>query len=307
VSVTSDPAHDPLVRRHAVAWGLVALGLVTIVAMAAHRPAWSNDRGGQVRSLPHIVTFAAFVGACIVAAALFLLSLAHAGARQSAEQRRRRWTTAIGFLVLLVVISIVRGFVHPSDHAGRAGSRPVPVAGGQASGSGGKNSSNAATWWPLVIVGLGSAAALVAATTRRRAKPVPASEIDHATVALLDASLDDLRREPDTRRAVIAAYARMEGGLAALGFPRDPSETPSEYLERAVRVGSEGPLAAHPVAVQALGELTALAERARFSTLPIDETMRARAIDALEHLRDELRTRAAAASPDKPADLGRVG
>lgn len=293
-------------RRHAVAWGLVALGLVTIVAMAAHGPAWSNDRGGEVRSLPHIVTFAGFVVACIVAAVLVLLSLARAGARETPDQRRRRWTTAIGFIVLLAVISIVRGFVHPSDH-GRAGSRPVPVADGQASGSGGKNSSNAATWWPLVIVGLGSAAALVAATTRRRAKPVPATEIDQATVALLDASLDDLRREPDTRRAVIAAYARMEGGLAALGFPREPSETPSEYLERAVRVGSEGPLAAHPVAVQALGELTALAERARFSTLPIDETMRARAIDALEHLRDELRTRAAAASPDKPADLGRVG
>jgi hypothetical protein len=307
VSVTADPAHDPLVRRHAVAWGLVALGLVTIVAMAAHRPAWSNDRGGEARSLPHVVTLAAVVVVCIAAASLLLLSLARAGARESAEQRRRRWTTAIGFIVLLVVISIVRGFVHPSDHAGQADSRPAPPAGGQASGSGGKNSSTAATWWPLIIVGLGGAAAVVVATTRRRPKPIPATGIDEATVALLDASLDDLRHEPDARRAVVAAYARMEGGLAALGFPREPSETPGEYLERAVRVGSEGSLAGHPIAVQALGELTALAERARFSTLPIDETMRVRAIDALEHLRDELRSRAAEASPNDRAFLGRAG
>ena len=308
MGVTVDPVDDRLVRRHAVAWGLVALGLVTIVAMAAHGPAWSNDRGGEVRALPHVVTFAGVVVACLVAALLFLLSLARAGARETAEQRRRRWITAIGFLALLAAVSILRGFVHPSDRAGGAGSLPA-AARGQASGSVRNDGSNtASTWWPLVIVCLGGAAALVVATTRRRALSEPEPEIDAATVALLDASLDDLRREPDARRAVVAAYARMEGGLGALGFSREPSETPTEYLERARQVGAEGPLASHPVAVDALGELTALAERARFSTLPIDEPMRALAIDALEHLRDELRSGAAASVPEAaPTDLGRVG
>ena len=45
-------------------------------------------------------------------------------------------------------------------------------------------------------------------------------------------AIDDLEAEPDARRAVIAAYARMEGVLARHGLRRCPSETPLEYLRR---------------------------------------------------------------------------
>ena len=287
--VTAEPAAAPLVRRHAIAWGLVALGLVTIVAMAAHGSAWSDDRGGEVRSIPPGVLIAGAVAACILAAVLLVLSLARVGARESADQRRRRWVTAIGFIALLAVISMIRGFVHPSNGAENGGSRPAaPAAGGKVSGSEDGGSDNGATWWPLVIVGLGSVAALGVASTRRRASAAPEPAMDATTVELLDASLDDLHREPDARRAVIAAYARMESGFARLGFARTPSETPTEYLERAVRSGAEDPLVSHPIAVQALAELTALA-----------------------HLRDELRSRVAAtedaAAPAIPAVPGRAG
>ena len=50
--------------------------------------------------------------------------------------------------------------------------------------------------------------------------------------AALDESLDDLRAEPDPRRAVIAAYARLERVLASHGLPRKTSEAPLEYLAR---------------------------------------------------------------------------
>ena len=50
--------------------------------------------------------------------------------------------------------------------------------------------------------------------------------------AAVDESLDDLRAEPDPRRAVIAAYARLERVLAAHGLPRKPAEAPLEYLGR---------------------------------------------------------------------------
>ena len=53
-----------------------------------------------------------------------------------------------------------------------------------------------------------------------------------ALADVLDETLDDLRAERDPRRAVIAAYARMERALAAYGFPRDAAEAPDEYLER---------------------------------------------------------------------------
>ena len=53
-----------------------------------------------------------------------------------------------------------------------------------------------------------------------------------ALADVLDETLDDLRAEADPRRAVIAAYARMERALAAYGLPRSPAEAPDEYLQR---------------------------------------------------------------------------
>lgn len=293
-------ARGPLARRYAIGWGLVALGLVTIVAMAAHGAAWSDDRGGEVRSLPHAVTFAGAVVAFCLAVVLILLVLARAGVPETAEQRRRRWMIAIALLLVLAAISMLRGFVHPADRADRDPATAAPVNGRDTGSGSHRDGSPSTTWWPLVIVSIGTAGALFVATARRTRKTEPDASAGAATIALLDASLDDLRREPDARRAVVAAYARMEGGLAARGFPRHAAETPTEYLRRAKDAGAGAGAgtggsptlpagALQPVAVRALGELTALAERARFSALAIDETMRARAIDALEQLRDELR------------------
>ena len=46
-----------------------------------------------------------------------------------------------------------------------------------------------------------------------------------ALADVLEETLDDLRAERDPRRAVIAAYARLERTLAAFGLPRRPSAT----------------------------------------------------------------------------------
>ena len=50
--------------------------------------------------------------------------------------------------------------------------------------------------------------------------------------ATIGDAIDDLEAEPDARRAVIAAYARMEAVLGRNGLRRAPSETPLEYLRR---------------------------------------------------------------------------
>ncbi len=97
----------------------------------------------------------------------------------------------------------------------------------------------------------------------------------------LDDSLDDVLAERDPRRAVIAAYARMERVLGAAGLPRAPHEAPFEFVGRA--------LLALAVSEGAVRRLTALFERARFSTHEIDEDMRGEAIAALTQVRDELR------------------
>ncbi len=146
---------------------------------------------------------------------------------------------------------------------------------------------NAPTWILPAIVGviLGAAGAILLAEGLRRRLGQPrdgagaAAEAEQLQ-ALVVASLEDLRSEPDPRRAVIAAYRRLESALADVGLPRRAWEAPREYSGRA-RVNLE--LSEAP-----LRELTSLFERARFGAGVVGEPLRERAIDALSALRDEL-------------------
>ena len=81
----------------------------------------------------------------------------------------------------------------------------------------------------------GTAAFVVAGRSKKRLRPPSWLTGSQQAVSLaLDESLDDLRNEPDLRRAIIAAYARMEAALAGVGLARRPSEAPLEYMERAL-------------------------------------------------------------------------
>jgi len=137
-------------------------------------------------------------------------------------------------------------------------------------------------WDEVAIVAALLAAAGVAAFASRSSKPMkPWRFRSKDEVALaLDESLDDLRSEPDLRRAIIAAYARMERTLATVGIPRRPSETPLEYLARALQ--------ALDASGMAVTRLTDLFEWAKFSHHEPDASMRDEAIAALVALRDEL-------------------
>jgi len=117
---------------------------------------------------------------------------------------------------------------------------------------------------------------------RRRARGELDREDRLATdlAAAMDESLDDLRAEPDPRRAVIAAYARLERVLAAHRLPRRPAEAPLEYLARMLDDLSVSPEAAL--------QLTRLFERAKFSQHAVGTEMKEDAIAALERVRDDL-------------------
>jgi LPXTG-motif cell wall-anchored protein len=135
--------------------------------------------------------------------------------------------------------------------------------------------------WGEVFVLLGLGALLVGSflvLRRRRTDPVSGG-VETLTEAISQ-SLDDLRVDPDPRRAIVAAYARMERALAASGVPRRPAEAPHEYLERA--------LLAVDASAGAARRLTELFERAKFSQHEPDAGMRDEAIAALEAIRDEL-------------------
>lgn len=141
--------------------------------------------------------------------------------------------------------------------------------------------------WEVVaaVVGAGAVAALLLAR-RRAEEPADDPHLGAATAVsgVLDEALDDLRTEADARRAVIAAYARLEATLAHYGLPRRPAEAPLEYLSRVLLE-----LHVRPAAVL---DLTELFEQAKFSARRIDQAMKHEAIDALVAVRDDLRAAA---------------
>ncbi len=134
-----------------------------------------------------------------------------------------------------------------------------------------------------------------AGRARKRARGELHSELAAAVALAVDESLDDLRAEPDPRRAVIAAYARLERVLAAHGLPRKPAEAPLEYLGRM--------LAELSVSDRAARALTDLFERAKFSQHAVGAEMKDEAIDALQTVRDDLLAAQALAEQERAAAI----
>ena len=135
-----------------------------------------------------------------------------------------------------------------------------------------------------IVVALlaGTAVVLLAGRQARRAPRLWGGlSRGEAVLAALDESLDDLRNDPDLRRAIVAAYARMEYALARAGLPRRPAEAPFEYVERA--------LGSLETSAESVRRLTGLFEWAKFSQHEPEPGMRDEAIDALVAVRDELR------------------
>jgi Domain of unknown function (DUF4129) len=130
----------------------------------------------------------------------------------------------------------------------------------------------------VALVAFVSVAAMMIRGNRHVQREVAARK---ALAEILDDTLDDLRAEADPRKAVIAAYSRMERSLASFGLPRRPFEAPVEYLGRVLEELRSGSPAAR--------RLTHLFERAKFSQHSIDAGMKEEAIDAVVTLRDELR------------------
>ena len=121
-----------------------------------------------------------------------------------------------------------------------------------------------------------------AASTKRAAAPVAPRARGEAVSLALDESLDDLRADPDLRRAIVAAYARMERRSRSVGLGRAPRR-------RRPSSTSAGRSRASKRARQPRERLTTLFEWAKFSHHEPEPHMRDEAIDALVAVRDELR------------------
>jgi hypothetical protein len=271
---------------------LLALGVVAVAARS-YRPFTDQPPGTTGRAPSQAFVDTTFTIALCV---LGLLTLVAILVLPSLRPDRRRGQRAsmqglVAYLLFVVICAAIAGRVlHRPFTRGQEDQPAETVFPGQPppqqKPSATEQLQSPEVVWPLVI-GVGvlvGAAVLAAVIVARRRRAVPSSPGSPAALAdALDEAIDDLRREPDARKAVVAAYARMEVVLGSYGVPRHAAEAPYEYLGRAGReIRAESSMAA----------LTDLFEEAKFSEHAIGEAMRDRAIDSLGAVRDEVRAAA---------------
>jgi hypothetical protein len=180
-------------------------------------------------------------------------------------------------LILAAVTGSKKLPVAPNLSGGLGGGFGV-ASGRAAPATGGRTGFVLPAWLPWTILGIVLVAILagVAVLVLRRGRaPADAPEPAAADQAV-QAAIAALEADADPRGAVIAAYAAMQRTLAAHGLVRSPSEAPREFLRRV--------LVANRAAEEDAGTLTGLFEEARFSTHPISERTRERALSALRSL-----------------------
>jgi uncharacterized protein DUF4129 len=276
------PGHGSSSRASRVALpALAAVGLLALVGVGSQRGPLGSGRGRPsypadlIDSLLLLI-FLAMVAAGALAVVVLLPD------QRTRQPRPRRF----GVLGLLLPVALVLGLWLFRDLLGLGGQvdgdAPAttlpepdpPQVPALPPGSG---------VVPLLVAGLallamvGVVAGQLLADRRRRSPPRSPGE---RLVELLDDTLDDIEGEPDPRRAVIAAWARMERGLAAAGLPRRPAEAPFEYAARVLEAAWVRPASVH--------RLTDLFERAKFSRHTIGLGTRDEAIAALRAVRREL-------------------
>ena len=282
--------------------GIVVLALVSVVAIAA---TGSTDGGsGEIRSPAAVLidtVLSLILVALLAAAALLIYGFTRRTAAPEygrSKPSRGVLTGILALIALLVSLVYLRPTLPPTEGIEGPVLLEDPPAVPPLPPGGSYEPSFA--WLPVTIV-LALAAAGVAAfilAERRRRGPARAGEgLAEQLAVALDDTLDDLRAESDPRRAVIAAYARLERVLAAHGVARHPAETPEEYLARIL-----GELEVDQKSVR---RLTVLFSRAKFSPHAVDFEMKEEAIGALGRVRDELRIVGALAEPGPATPLRR--
>jgi hypothetical protein len=264
------------------------LGLLLVVALAAGGRTPLTGERGDARRLPVVFwDYVLSIGVVlfVVAAPVSLWLLLTTRVSRDPQAGRRRSLLVLVFVALFCGGLVVASWLTDPDAVRRLPSLPT-VDGADAVDADREERTPRFRWLPVLVAG-GIALLLAGyfAVRQRRRLALEASEeaLVDELASLVDDTLEDLREEPDPRRAVIAAYARMERALGAYGLPRQPFESPVEYLQRLAPELDELPGTARLVF-----ELTHLFERAKFSAHVVDAEMKENAIATLLSLRAEL-------------------
>jgi Domain of unknown function (DUF4129) len=284
-------------RTLAVALATVALVAVVAIASGGSTPSGEVGEHRPSEGLLDAVVSLFVVGMAVATLAVAVM-LSFFGRYQpdgTARKRKSPVQSLVTFVVAMALLTIVVRTL-----AGSVGPHLRPPAPQGTGGNAGASASSSGyepefTVWPVlavaVLAGVAAVGWWLGARARREGRePLPTTPAE-ALADVLAETLDDLRTERDPRRAVIAAYARMERALAASGLPRDPAEAPEEYLQRI--------LSDVAITRRAATRLTSLFAWARFSGHDVRPEMKDEAIETLEEVQREL----AAADAARQAEL----
>jgi hypothetical protein len=277
--------------------GLSVVFLGVVVAIAAQGREWSSGAGGAGWSTRFLAFgLVAGIGLVWLAVVVWFARLIRSPMPVGLELRLNKrllvivvllaTLAAVAFLYLLFAhnnLPTFGGHVLVGHFGGAQGPGQVTPNKGRSSSADHAGVPPVWIWLPGGVVAVLLAAGAVVFVRRRAAAVVAASDEQvsaRAVSLLVGESLDDLRRERDARRAVIACYARMERVLSRLALRREPSEAPFEYLERV--------LVQLRASSSSVRRLTHLFEEAKFSEHVVNERMRTEAIGALSSLQREL-------------------
>ena len=289
---------EPPATGRSIRLALVALGLLALLAVVAFASRSGLGHQSQAKPTPGYLSYAftafliVFVLMIPIAAYAFIMQAREGEiARKSYRQRTLESIAMLFFFgCLAFVVLYLKGHGHLRSPFAKALQNSTLL----------KNHAHghraavephfeyAVLWIALAGIAIGGGWLYYVWRTRKKRTAVPLeleqTVADDFASSIGDA-IDDLEAEPDARRAVIAAYARMESVLARNGLKRRPSETPVEYLRRILLgLTSRG---------DSVSRLTSLFEQAKFSRHTIDGSMKQDAIGALREIRDDLQRTAA--------------
>ena len=268
---------------------LAAAGLIAVVAVASRStPTTGGATPASLSAVGWVVEVGGYLAifAAIIVFALVMRLIGPGEGRRGRRASAPWWSRLVAPLVASVMIGATIAVV---------ARLPIGdlVFGGLADGAieAGQNGSDAslleaAESVSAMLVALGIVIVLLVAIivvgTWLNIRDRPAGSgtgnpLSAVLAGAVDVTLEALAREPDPRRAVIAAYAAMERALAGAGVGRVRSEAPLEYLRRVLAEAS--------VAPDDVRTITDLFQLAKFSRHPVDEPMRRRAIAALQQVR----------------------
>ncbi len=254
--------------------------------------------GAASEALTVALTLAAVAAVVALGLSFYMMMIRHRGRGEPVTRRRSAWSRMIVVLAIGVALAFARllasRHAHPRSSLAPFGVAPKPV----------RASSSAVSFRPVtslstlgVVLFIALLVAFVSwrgAVRRRRridfelldrSPEVSVYAASDLAGSLVGVAVPDPSEEADPRRAVVAAYLAMLDAAARAGCRRRPEVTPSEFLVELL-----GELGVSPASA---GRLTALFERARYSSLAVDETLRTSAIETLAEVRNEIREPAA--------------